>query len=49
MLAAIRIGVHRHRRPYSIKSRDKLAMETASAGRANRNDSLELVIRMMSQ
>src|SRR5882724_8600732 len=44
ILAATRSGVQRHRRPYSIKSRDKLAMAVASAGRANRNDSSELVI-----
>src|SRR5438128_9745584 len=45
ILAATRMGVQRHRRPYSIKSRDKLAMVVASAGRANLNDSSELVMR----
>src|SRR5207244_10190828 len=49
ILAATRIGVQRHRRPYSIKSRDKLAMVVASAGRANRNDSSELVMMCMPQ
>src|SRR6266446_3307398 len=48
ILAATRVGVQRHRRPYSIKSRDKLAMVVASAGRANRNDSSELVMRYLS-
>src|SRR6266850_6440369 len=49
ILAATRIGVQRHRRPYSIKSRDKLAIMVASAGRANRNDSSELVMRCITQ
>jgi hypothetical protein len=48
MLAATRAGVQRHWRPYSMESRDKLAMAAASAGRANRNDSSELVMRVMS-
>ena len=48
MLAATRIGVQRQRRPYSTKSRDKFAMVVASAGRAKRNDSSELVMRCMA-
>jgi len=44
MLAATRIGVQRHRRPNSIKSRDKLAMVLAFDSRADRSDSSELVI-----
>ena len=44
MLTAIRAGVQRHGRPYSIKSRDNRAMGAASAGRASRNLRSEWVI-----
>ena len=45
ILAATRLGRQRHVRPYSIKSRDKAAIATASAGRANLNDTSKLVMK----
>jgi hypothetical protein len=49
MLAAIRTGVQRHCKPSSIKSRDKLAMGAASAGRAKRSDRSEFVMLSIAQ
>src|SRR5262245_22148407 len=45
ILAATRLGVQRHWRPFSIRSRDNLAMVVVSAGRANCNDSSKLFMR----
>src|SRR5688572_33427023 len=44
ILAATRTGVQRQLRPYSIKSRERLAMLSASAKRANRKDSSECIM-----
>src|ERR687898_2002171 len=44
ILAATRAGVQRQLRPNSIKSRERVAMLSASAKRANRNESSEFII-----
>ena len=44
MLAATRCSVQRQRRPYSIRSRDSLAMAAASLARAKRKERSELVV-----
>src|SRR5437867_1659672 len=47
ILASTRFAVHFHCKPYSIKTRDMLAMVATSARRANSKDRSEFVMRCL--